>query len=181
MLDLVVGHGVLRVPDIMRDELFNLILPGSFQIVVIDIFDLVHQALDILYQDIIARDEDALLSPASAGRACLAVRVGRRLGGLLRLGRGRCATSGHGTIFDCRHGVRARLAGIHNVLRGGRRVLTRPGYWPALLGLLNLLVLFLLFERGLVLLLLLILFISGQRHVHLHFDLGAGRARNGRT
>ena len=49
-----------------------------------------------------------------------------------------------------------------------------------MLGLLDLLVLLLLLEVCLVLLLLLVLFIGGQRHVHLHLNLWAGRVCNRR-
>ena len=160
MLDLVVSHWVLRVPNIMSDEFFDLILPRSFQVIVIDIFDLVHQAFDVLYQDIITCDENALLSTTCASRTCLSIWVGSRLGGLLRLGCGRCSTCGHCTILDCRHRMCACLTGIHDVLRGCRRILARAGYWSTLLRFLNLFVLFLLLERSLILLLLLVLFVS---------------------
>ena len=82
----------------------------------------------------------------------------------------------------------AGLTSVHNVLRTAasapvrrRRVLTGASDWPRLLCLLDLLVLFLLFLRSLVLLLLLVLLVGGKGHVHLHFDLGARRARDGRT
>ena len=84
--------------------------------------------------------------------------------------------------------MRAGLTSVHNVLGTAasapvrrRRVLTGAGDWPRLLRLLNLLVLFFLFLRGLVLLLLLVLLVGGKGHVHLHFDLRARRARDGRT
>ena len=88
------------MPDVVCDKFLNLILPRSFQIIVVDIFDLVHKALHILNKDIIACDKHTLLSPATAGRTRLAIRVGRRLGGLLRLGGGGCATCRHSAILD---------------------------------------------------------------------------------
>ena len=84
----------------------------------------------------------------------------------------------------------AGLARIHDVLGTAgtpgspvrrRRVLPGAGDGPRLLCLLDLLVLFFLFLRGLVLLLLLVLLVGGKGHVHLHFDLGARRARDGRA
>lgn len=48
MLDLVVGHRVLRVPHIVRYEFFDLNFPIGLQIGVADIFDFIHEALDVL-------------------------------------------------------------------------------------------------------------------------------------
>jgi len=67
VLDLVVGDGVLGVPDVMGDKFFNLVLPRGFQIVISYILDLVHKSFDILDQDIVSRDEDSLLGAASSG------------------------------------------------------------------------------------------------------------------
>ena len=66
MLDLVVGNWVLGVPDIVGDELFNLVLPCTFQIVVVHILYLVHKALHILDQDIISSDKHALLGATTS-------------------------------------------------------------------------------------------------------------------
>lgn len=66
VLDLVVGDGVLGVPDVMGDKLFNLVLPRGFQIVISNILDLVHKSFNILDQDIVSRDEDSLLGAASS-------------------------------------------------------------------------------------------------------------------
>jgi len=93
MLDLVAGDGILRMPHIVRDKLFNLGLPGSFQIVITNVLDLVHETLNILDKDIIACDEHALLRASAAasprrGRSAaglLPIRVRSRLG--RRLGR----------------------------------------------------------------------------------------------
>ena len=61
MLDLVISDRVLGVPDIMSNELFDLNFPTSFQIIVIDVFDFIHQSLYILNQDVITSDQDSLL------------------------------------------------------------------------------------------------------------------------
>ena len=42
MLDLIIGDWVLGVPYIVRDKFLDLIFPGPFQIIIIDILDLVH-------------------------------------------------------------------------------------------------------------------------------------------
>ena len=45
----------------MRDELFELSFPHRFQILVVDVLNFPHKTVDILYQDVIASDQDALL------------------------------------------------------------------------------------------------------------------------
>jgi len=67
MLDLVACYWVLGVPHIVRYKLFNLVLPAGLKVVIVDIFDLVHEALHILDQDIVASDQDTLLRAATAG------------------------------------------------------------------------------------------------------------------
>ena len=63
MLDLVVGDGVLGVPDIVSYEFLNLNFPIWLQIVVVDRFDFSHQSFNILDQDIVTCDENTLLLP----------------------------------------------------------------------------------------------------------------------
>ena len=61
VFDLVIGDWVLRVPDIMSDEFFNLNFPILFQIVVVDGFNFIHEALNILNQNVIPCDQNSLL------------------------------------------------------------------------------------------------------------------------
>ena len=63
MFDLVVGDGVLGVPDVVSYELLNLNFPIWLQIVVVDRFDFSHQSFNILDQDVVACDENTLLLP----------------------------------------------------------------------------------------------------------------------
>lgn len=176
VLDLVVGHGVLRVPHVVRNELLDLVLPRNFQIVVVDRFDFSHQALHVLDQNVVASDEDTLLSATtradSISNACRC----RLHGGLrVRLGGG-ASVRGHGGVLDARHGLGGLgLARIHDVLVSSG-VLARASDWARLLCLLHIFLLFFFLELGLVLLLLLVLLVRRQRHVHLHLDLGS-RAR----
>jgi len=67
VLDFVISDGVLRVPDIVSDELLDLNFPGAFQIYVVHIFYLVHEAFYVLNQDVIARDQDTLLGATCVG------------------------------------------------------------------------------------------------------------------
>ena len=177
MLDLVTCYWVLGVPHIVRYKLFNLVLPAGLKVVIVDIFDLVHEALHILDQDIVARDQDALLC-ATATRGCSSGLTARIRGGLSRgLSRQfrRSARSCRRTVLlHAGHGVCRGLTGVHALRRAGVRLLIGASR-AALLHLLNRLLLLLLLERGLILLLLFVLFVSAERHVHLHFNFGARR------
>lgn len=80
VLDFVICDGILRVPHIMSDKLFNGNLPRTLQFAVVDILDLSHEAIDILNQNIITRDQDSflLLLLLSAARvACSATGAAR--------------------------------------------------------------------------------------------------------
>ena len=61
VLDLVICHRVLRVPYVMRDKFLDLVLPSTFQIIVVHVFNLVHQALDILNEDVVTGDQNSFL------------------------------------------------------------------------------------------------------------------------
>ena len=61
MLDLVICHRVLRVPYVMRYKFLDLVLPSTFQIIVIHVFDFVHDALDILNEDVVTGDQNSFL------------------------------------------------------------------------------------------------------------------------
>jgi hypothetical protein len=67
VLDFVVSDGVLGVPDVMSDELLDLNFPSAFQINVVYIFNLVHQAFHVLYQNVVTCDQDTLLRTACVG------------------------------------------------------------------------------------------------------------------
>lgn len=80
VLDFVIGDWVLGVPDVVGDELFNLIFPLHFQIVVVHRLDLRHEALNVLDEDVVASDQHSLLGPTRAD----AVATGHRGCGLHR-------------------------------------------------------------------------------------------------
>ena len=85
MLDLVVCHWVLRVPHVVGDELLDLGLPRAFQVVIVYTLNFIHQALNVLDKDVVARYQDSFLLVCGllrGGRAGLWRRV--RVGGLLR-------------------------------------------------------------------------------------------------
>ena len=48
MLDLLSLHCILRVPDVMRDELLNSDAPDRLQLGIRNVLDLAHQPVDIL-------------------------------------------------------------------------------------------------------------------------------------
>ena len=88
VLDLVICDGVLGVPYVVSDEFLNLVFPGAFQIIVVDMLDLVHETLNVLYKNVVSCDEHSLLGAvaAAAGHnaACSTV-GGRWLNRLLRV------------------------------------------------------------------------------------------------
>ena len=181
VLYFVIGNRILRVPDVVSNELFNLVLPGSFQIVVLYILDLVHKALNILNEDIVSRNEDALLGPAGPRRTWLATRIDRRLHRGLGLWLGRSPPSSCHTLFNSGHWVSWGLACIHDLWLGGIGVLSRASDRSALLRFFDNFLFFFFLKSRLVLLLFLVLLVRAQRHVHLHFDFRSASWGDGRS
>lgn len=103
MLDLVISDWVLRVPHIMCDKLLDLVLPSPFQIVVLDVFDLVHEALNIFDKDVIACDKNSFLGPIGTRGTWLGTRIDSRLHGCLSLRFGRGSPGCSHALLDTRH------------------------------------------------------------------------------
>lgn len=61
--DFLALNWVLRVPNVVRDELLDRAAPCRLQIAISNLTDFFNKPLDILDQDIVSGDEDALLIP----------------------------------------------------------------------------------------------------------------------
>ena len=72
---------VLLVPNIVGNELVKGLLPGFLEVVVVDVLDCVHQAVDVLNQNIITSDQDLLLVLRTRWVLGLQVLLAHLLGG----------------------------------------------------------------------------------------------------